>query len=41
MNDFLTLRLGATNLADYTDMDYGPYVGRRIFFGFHTTFQND
>ena len=39
LNKLLTLRVGATNLTDYTDLDYGPYIGRRIFFGFNTTFQ--
>ncbi|UCE17581.1 MAG: TonB-dependent receptor [Gemmatimonadota bacterium] len=40
-NEYLRLRLGATNLTDHTDKDYGPYVGRRFFFGFQTTFQKD
>jgi len=38
-NKLLTLRIGSTNLTDYTDKDYGPYVGRRIFLGIKTTFQ--
>jgi hypothetical protein len=29
--DMFTLRLGATNLADYTDLKYGPWIGRRFF----------
>ena len=37
----VTLRLGATNLTDYKDIEYGPYVGRRIFLGINTTFQKD
>ncbi|UCE06791.1 MAG: TonB-dependent receptor [bacterium] len=41
LNKLLTLRLGTTNLTDYTDKDYGPYIGRRIFFGISTTFQKD
>ncbi len=41
LNKLLVLRLGATNLTDYTDKDYGPYVGRRIFFGINTTFQKE
>jgi outer membrane receptor protein involved in Fe transport len=41
LNKLLSLRLGATNLTDYTDEDYGPYVGRRIFFGISTTFQKE
>jgi len=41
LNKLLSLRLGATNLTDYTDKNYGPYVGRRIFFGINTTFQKD
>lgn len=41
LNKLLSLRLGATNLTDYTDEDYGPYVGRRIFLGINTTFQKD
>jgi outer membrane receptor protein involved in Fe transport len=39
LNKLLALRLGATNLTDDTDKEYGPYVGRRIFFGINTTFQ--
>lgn len=35
----LSLRLGATNLNDYTDEEYGPYTGRRFFFGVSSTFQ--
>jgi outer membrane receptor for ferrienterochelin and colicins len=41
LNKLLTLRLGTTNLTDYTDKDYGPYIGRRIFFGISTTFHKD
>jgi outer membrane receptor for ferrienterochelin and colicins len=41
LNRLLSLRLGATNLTDYIDSDYGPYLGRRIFFGINTTFQKD
>jgi hypothetical protein len=41
LNKLFSLRVGATNLTDYTDKDYGPYVGRRIFFGINTTFQKD
>lgn len=29
--NMLTVRLGATNLADYTDLQYGPWIGRRFF----------
>lgn len=38
LSDMLGFRLGATNLTDYTDEDYGPYIGRRIFFGIDTAF---
>jgi len=38
LNRMFGLRLGATNLADYKDIEYGPYVGRRIFFALNTTF---
>lgn len=33
MNSMLTLRTGATNLTDYIDENYGPYMGRRLFVG--------
>ncbi|NOZ61089.1 MAG: TonB-dependent receptor [Calditrichaeota bacterium] len=39
LNNLLGLRVGVNNLTDYTDKNYGPYVGRRIFVGFNTTFQ--
>ena len=39
LSNLLKLRLGVNNLNDYTDENYGPYVGRRIFFGVSTTFQ--
>ncbi len=39
LNNLIGLRFGVNNLTDYTDENYGPYVGRRIFFGFNTTFQ--
>lgn len=39
LNSMLGLRLGVNNLNDYTDENYGPYVGRRVFFGLSTTFQ--
>ena len=39
LNKLLTLRAGATNLSDYVDEDYGPYIGRSYFLGIHTSFQ--
>ncbi|MBN1482855.1 TonB-dependent receptor [candidate division KSB1 bacterium] len=33
LGTMLTLRFGSTNLTDYIDENYGPYMGRRIFFG--------
>jgi len=30
--NMFTLRFGVTNLADYTDLKYGPWIGRRFFF---------
>ncbi len=30
-NDLFRLRFGVTNLADYTDSLYGPWIGRRFF----------
>jgi len=41
LSKLFTLRVGATNLTDYTDQDYGPYIGRRIFLGINTTFQKE
>lgn len=41
LNNLLTLRLGATNLTDEVDKNYGPYIGRKIFFGINTAFQKD
>ncbi len=29
--NMFTLRIGATNLSDYTDVQYGPWIGRRFF----------
>ncbi len=37
----LSLRLGGTNLTDFKDDEYGPYIGRRIFMGLSTTFEKD
>ncbi|MBN1997315.1 TonB-dependent receptor [candidate division KSB1 bacterium] len=31
MKKFLTLQAGVTNLNDYTDQTYGPWIGRRYF----------
>lgn len=39
LNNALSIRFGATNLNDYTDEEYGPYVGRRFFAGISSTFQ--
>ena len=39
LSNMLGARFGVNNLTDYTDENYGPYVGRRIFFGLSTTFQ--
>ncbi|MBL7093076.1 TonB-dependent receptor [candidate division KSB1 bacterium] len=39
ISKLLTLRVGATNLTDYVDEDYGPYIGRSYFLGINTTFQ--
>lgn len=38
LNSMLCLRLGSTNLLDYTDKDYGPWIGRRIFMEISTDF---
>jgi len=38
-NNMLTLRLGSINLTDYTDENYGPYIGRRFFIGISSTFE--
>ena len=35
-NNMLTFRLGTTNLTDYTDINFGPWIGRRVFFGIQT-----
>ena len=32
--DLFTIRLGATNLANYMDPQYGPWIGRRFFLSF-------
>jgi outer membrane receptor for ferrienterochelin and colicin len=37
-NKMLTFRLGGTNLTDYKDDNYGPFIGRRIFFGVKANF---
>ena len=39
ISKLLTLRVGATNLTDYVDEDYGPYIGRSYFLGINTSFQ--
>ncbi len=31
LNKMLSLRAGATNITDYTDVLYGPWIGRRLF----------
>lgn len=41
LNRFLNLMLGATNLTDYVDGNYGPYIGRRFFVNLQTGFQKD
>ena len=38
MSDFMDLRLGVRNIGDYTEDEYGPYIGRTFFFGFETDF---
>ncbi len=30
-SDLFSIRLGASNIADYTDSQYGPWIGRRFF----------
>ena len=32
--DMFTFRIGATNIADYIDTKYGPWIGRRFFITF-------
>lgn len=34
----LAVRMGATNLRDYTNTDYGPWLGRRYFAGVEVTY---
>lgn len=36
INPFLDLRLGARNVGDYTDDEFGPYIGRTFFLGLET-----
>ena len=36
--DMFTIRLGATNLANYTDPQYGPWIGRRFFLSFDVAY---
>jgi len=36
LSERLAVRLGSVNITDYTDKDYGPWVGRRVFFGLYT-----
>ncbi len=31
INQLISLRLGGTNLTDHTDINYGPWIGRRLF----------
>ncbi len=33
-----TLRLGVTNLSDYTDSAYGPWIGRRFYLSFDVSY---
>jgi outer membrane receptor for ferrienterochelin and colicins len=33
-NNALSMRFGVTNIADYTDAHYGPWIGRRYFVSF-------
>lgn len=41
LNDLFTWMLGANNLTDYVDENYGPYVGRRVFINIQTGFQRN
>lgn len=38
LGTWLGLRVGATNLTNYRDENYGPFVGRRYFLGLQSTF---
>ena len=31
-NNNIHFSIGVDNLADYTNVDYGPYIGRKIYF---------
>jgi outer membrane receptor for ferrienterochelin and colicins len=41
LSKMLSLRLGGTNLTNFKDDEYGPYIGRRVFAGISTTFEKD
>lgn len=41
LHPLFAIRVGATNLTNYTDENYGPYIGRRFFVGLNTTFQRE
>ena len=38
INHLFSLRLGGTNLSDYTDNYYGPWIGRRLFSTLEVTY---
>jgi hypothetical protein len=38
MSVLYRLRFGVRNLGDYTDENFGPYIGRRFFLGFEADF---
>jgi outer membrane receptor for ferrienterochelin and colicins len=39
ISKLFSVKIGANNLTDYMDEDYGPYIGRSYFLGINTTFQ--
>jgi outer membrane receptor for ferrienterochelin and colicin len=41
LSKMFSFRLGSTNLTDFKDDDYGPYIGRRVFMGISTTIKKD
>ena len=41
LNKLLAFKIGATNLNDFTDQDYCPFSGRRIFVGITNTFERN
>lgn len=41
LSKFMSIKFGTTNLTNYTDEDYGPYIGRKIFFGINTSLERN